>query len=408
MGKIILYILCIQVFICSVSSAQINPLNLCLTQDTTNSSESTAYPTVGMGTGTTFGTDDWTYNNVKLDLFIVVKGNQKLLSADIIVQWDSTYLILESFPGNLFSPNIYNKYDITTGRQRINIANLSGNVQADSNKYLVKLTFRILKPGASTVNIVSSDLRYYDEINDMQVKIPVTNNQGHTKFYVGDFARTRTITYKGDGDINYKDVAMFAQHYGGVKGSDLIYRSKYDIYPTENYFDFYRMPVGDGVIDFYDMVLFTIAYNYEATGVIQGPYMFSGNGKKINVELLRETQSVDKLVYKISVDGDYNDLMALSVKLDYDVSYLKYNNVKYLGNSDNDVLSGVIDNNGKMSIDASVLKNKRSLTANPGNIYEVTFDVIKSGNITQRVFITSAEAFDNSLRLFKTTFENKR
>jgi hypothetical protein len=240
----------------------------------------------------------------------------------------------------------------------------------------------------------------------MQIKIPVTNNQGYTKFYVGDFARTRTVTHKGDGDINYKDVAMFAQHYGGVRGSDLIYRSKYDIYPTENYFDFYRMPVGDGVIDFYDMVLFTIAYNYEANGIIQSPYMLSGNGKEINVELLRGSQSADKLVYRISVNGGYNDLMALSIKLNYDVKYLKYNNVKYLGNSDNDILSGVIDNNGKMSIDASILKNKNSLTANSGNIYEVTFDVIKSGNIMQRVFITSAEAFDNKVQSFKTTFVN--
>lgn len=406
LGKITVFILLIQLFVCAVSIAQINPLNLYLTQDTANTSQTTAYPIVGMGTGTTYGVEDWTYNNVKLNLFVIVTGNQKLLSADFIVKWDSTYLQLESFPGNLLSPNFFNKFDITTGSQRINIASLNGNVQADSSKYLVQLTFNVLKPGVTGVSILNPDLRYYDETNDIQFKIPVTNNQGFVKFYVGDFAKTRTIINKGDGDINYKDVAVFGQHYGGIRDAGAVYRAKYDIYPTENYFDFYKMPLGDGVIDFYDMVLFTIGYNYEANGIIQSPYMPSNNGKEIKLRLTQINNSADKIIYRISVEGNYNDLMAISIKIDYDVNYLKFNSTKYLGKQNDELLSGVINNNGKVSVDASFLKNTNSSSSLSGNIFDVTFDVIKSGMNSQRAYITSAEAFDNKVQSFTTTFVN--
>lgn len=404
--KMTVLLILIQIFICTVLTAQINPVNLYLTQDTANTSQTTAYPIVGMGTGTTYGADDWTYNNIKLNLFVVVTGNQRLLSADFIVKWDSTYLQLESFPGNLFSPNFFNKYDITTGRQRINTASLSGNVLADSSKYIVKLTFNVLKPGVSGVSILNPDIRYYDEMNDIQITIPVTNNQGFVKFYAGDFAKTRTIIYKGDGDINYKDVAMFGQHYGGVRDAGLVYRAKYDIYPTENFFDFYKLPIGDGVIDFYDMVMFTIGYNYEANGIIQSPFVPSNNGKEIKVRLSKENNAADKIIYRISVDEYYNDLMAISIKIDYDVNYLKFNGTKYLGKQNDELLSGVINNNGKVSVDASILKNTNSSSPLSGDIFDVAFDVIKPGNNSQRVYITSAEAFDNKVQSFKTTFVN--
>jgi hypothetical protein len=359
-----------------------------------------------MGTGTVYGPEDWTYTNVKLDLYVVVSGTQKFFTADMTVQWDSTCLSLESHAGNLFAEKYFNTSNLTTGRQRINIASLDGNVMPAANKHLVKLSFSVLKPGVSQVNILSSDLRYYDNINDVQLSIPVTNFNGAVKFYVGDFARSRTIMYRGDGDINYKDVAVFGQKYGGALGINQNYRVKYDIYPTEGGFDQNKMPVGDGVIDFYDLVLFIVGgYDLEANGTIQSPFTLTGNGKNATVKLIQVSNAGGKAVYKILTDAGTGDISALSIKLVYDVKYVRYAGYKYTGSVNGGMMTGAIDNNGVVSIDG-VLLSRAYDGAFSGEVFEVYFDV--TGNAGKNVFITSGEIFDGSFKLYNSVPDNSK
>jgi hypothetical protein len=401
-----IFILSAILLCCSSAFAQTGPLNLYLTQDTANILENTACPITGMGTGTVYGPEDWTYSNVRLDLYVVVSGTQKFFSADLTVQWDSTFLSLESHAGNLFTEKYFTVNNLTTGRQRINIASLNGNVTPSASKHLVKLTFTVLKPGFSSVSVLSSVLRYYDDINDVQFSISVTNYNGKVKFYIGDFARTRMVINRGDGDINYKDVAVFGQKYGGTQGLNQYYRVKYDIYPTESGFDYNKMPVGDGVIDFYDMVLFRVGgYDNEANGTIQGPFTIKGNGKDAKVRITQVSNSGGKTVYRIYTDAGAGEISALSVKLAYDYQHLKYGGFKYTGAANGEMLTGAIDNKGTVSIDA-VLLGSTSAGSFTGNVFEVSFEV--TGNQGSDVFVASAEMFDGSFRLYNSIPENSK
>ena len=300
------------------SRAQVNPLNVYLANDSSSISDTIAYPKAGMGIGSTYGSEDWTYNSPALDLYIDLNGSQSLYAAQMNINWDTNFVSIISRVGNLFDSYFFDTISSKKGNLTINIASLNGNVMPSTGKYLVDLKIKLLKPGFSRVILTNPDFRYFDTANYTQLQIPVTVYNGAVKFYLGDFARSQSVIYLGDGKVNFKDASVFFQHYGSFEG-DGIYRTKFDIASPGN-LDYTSMPVPDGQIDFWDLVMFATGYSKQGSGQLQLKDNYEqvlNKNNHINYYLGNIIKEGENIKIPVYISGDINSLHGISVGVEY-------------------------------------------------------------------------------------------
>ena len=302
--KYLLLIISIYFLLTGLSYSQVSSLNICLSRDSTNFYDSVGFPMVGMGDGVVFGPEDWTYENPKLTMYLLVTGTQPFFASDLIINFDSSKTKLSVLPGNLFANYFMDTISIGLGSIRINIASLASNVMPQPNKYLIKLLVKILKPGYSNLKIQNSDFRYFDEINNVSINVPTNIFNGAIKFYLGDFAHSRTEINRGDGDVNFKDASVFFQHYGSSEG-DGIYERKFDISGGSSNFDYYTLPSTDGSINFYDLIMFVMGYEKEGSGLLMrmnSKLPQSLEGFKVDISSYNQNGNVTENWNPIDVD----------------------------------------------------------------------------------------------------------
>lgn len=307
----LLYILTI-----SELKSQVNPLNVYLSSNINSVTDTVAYPKAGMGLGSVYGIEDWTYNSPKVDLYIEFGGSQSIYAAEMSIIWDTSFVSITAEAGNLFELYFFDTISSSAGNLKIDIASLNGNVMPMLGKYLIDLKIKLLKPGYSRVFLTNTDFRYFDEINNRQIQIPLTIYNGAVKFYLGDFAKNRTVINLGDGDVNFKDASVFFQHYNSFEG-DGIFKTKFDIASAGN-LNYFAMPVPDGQIDFWDLVMFATGYSKEGSGQLENKiknnenqvmnknnkiYCFPGN-------FIKEGSNIK---VPVMISGNLNNIHGLSI-----------------------------------------------------------------------------------------------
>lgn len=387
--------------------SQVGSLNILVSSDSSQNTSlySVVFPRIGMGTGQTYSADDWTYENVRIPAYIVLSGNQSLYAAKFDLVYDPSKINIQVEKGDLFNESLLETKTAGISDILVNVSSLTGNVMPLAGKSLVKIYISVIKPGYSQIQISNPDLRFYDQLNDMQLNIPASAFAGTVKFYLGDFATARTVQWIGDGNVNYQDAAVFGQHYGAMTGSAL-YCKKYDIYPTQNSLDYYSMPEGDGVIDFYDMILFAIGYNYEANGNLLIKAGKENKMKKIDFILKDITVSEgNKIVIPIYAEGDVSDLRGYSLKIlfnDIDFESIEFQNRN--GISNENIFSHIQSDDKSLTLDVAVLGASNSINTS-GKLGEI---IIKcKGKIKKtEIAIISAIAMDSSLGAFLTNIRN--
>lgn len=404
--KMIIILICF--FVYSESYCQITNLDISVSRDSSQNSNSYSviYPRVGMGTGDVFGNDDWTYNDVKIPAYIVLNGNQPLFAARFDLAFDSSKINLQIEKGDLFTLSMLEIRSNSNSNITVNISSLSGNAMPMAGKSLVKLYISVLKPGISALQINNPELKFYDAKNDVQFNIPVSVYSGTVKFYLGDFATARTVQWTGDGNVNYQDVCVFGQHYGSLKGSSPLYKTKFDLYPTKNFIDYYSMPEGDGSIDFYDLILFAIGYNYEASGNLLFKTSKDTTMKKIYFSLkdiaIKES---NKIIVPLYVDGEVKDLRGYSLKLllnDVNFDTIEFQN-RCNVNSDN-IFTHIQRDGQTLTLDVAVLGASNSIN-NSGELGEIIFKFERNKNKPEFALI-SAVAMDSFVGPFLTYIRN--
>ena len=243
------------------------PLNLFVSSDSAcaDTFHLLTSPSPGMGTGIKYGPDDWTYNNPSLNIYIAPKGTQSFMASQFCIEWDSTIASLSSASiGNFFNNPVFQYSVLSSGKLLVNISNLDGNSLPAGGKYLVKIILTLLKPGKSPINITGTSLKYYDASVSGFKEILTKVNNGCIKFYPGDFCSSDSVRSIGDGRVNYNDLVLFSLAYWGTRDSSG-YRAKFDIGPSAG--DYFSMPASDGIISFEDLAVFTSGYSYHAQGL---------------------------------------------------------------------------------------------------------------------------------------------
>jgi len=408
-GKILMIMILISLSYITEAYSQVGSLNILVSSDSSKNtnSYSVVFPRTGMGTGQTYSADDWTYENVRIPAYIVLSGNQSLYAARFDLIYDPSKINIQVEKGDLFNESLLETEKTGLSDILVHVSSLTGNVMPSAGKSLVKIYISVIKPGYSQIQISNPDLRFYDQINDIQLSIPATAFAGAVKFYLGDFATSRTEQWTGDGNVNYQDAAVFGQHYGAMTGSAL-YCKKYDIYPTQNSLDYYSMPEGDGVIDFYDMILFAIGYNYEANGNL---LIKAGKGnqmKKIDFILKDITVSGgNKIAIPVYAEGDVRDLKGYSLKIlfnDIDFESIEFENRN--GISNENIFSHIQSDDKSLTLDVAVLGASYSINTS-GKLGEILIKC--KGKINKCEFaIISAIAMDSSLGSFLTNIRNNK
>ena len=393
------------------SESQVNPLNVYLSSIINSYTDTIAYPKAGMGTGNIYGIEDWTYNSPKLDLYVLLSGNQSLYAAEMSIQWDANLFYVNAEPGNLFDLYYFDTISTAPGNLKINIASLSGNVMPALGKYLVNLKILILKPGYSNVVMINPDYRYFDNITNTQQQIPLTVTNGAVKFYLGDFARRRTVIDLGDGDVNFKDASVFFQHYASAVG-DGIYRTKFDIASLGN-LNYYLLPVPDGLINFWDMVMFVTGYELEGSGQLlikTGKEEIAGvNNPNIKCSLGNIVREGSNIRIPVKITGDLNVLKGASISVTYNSKYYEflevsegeiYKNTNYMSAHREQGSTVYLD---AVSVSRTVRTNTGEITA--GYIVLKEKESMRSGNT--EISITSFDAVDYNNGYIKTELINK-
>ena len=389
--------------------SQVNPLNVYLSGDVNSASDTVAYPKAGMGTGSTYGSEDWTYNSPKVDLYLEFSGSQSLYAAEMNVRWDTSFVSITAEAGNLFDLYFMDTISSSAGNLKIDIASLNGNVMPILGKYLIDLKIKLLKPGYSRVFLTNTDFRYFDEINNTQIQIPLIISNGAVKFYLGDFAKSQPVISKGDGNVNFKDAAVFFQHYNSFEG-DGIYRTKFDIASPGN-LDYYSMPVPDGQIDFWDLVMFATGYAKQGSGqlLIKGGDMnFINQNNKINFSLGNISKEGSNIKIPLIISGDINALHGVSIGVEYDpvhYEFIELNKGEMFNRED--VISAYRLQGSAIYLDAVTLRD-----INLGNSKEVIAGYIifkekSAANKKPEIGLISCEALDYNNITIKTELLQK-
>jgi hypothetical protein len=412
-SKIFFFIIILLIVILILESkAQVNPLNIYLTGDSSSITDTIAYPKAGMGTGITYGSEDWTYNSPAVDLYLELSGSQSLYAAEMSILWDTNYISISAQAGNLFNSYFFDTISSGRGNLKINIASLNGNVMPAINKYLIDIKIKLLKPGFSRVFLTNTDYRYFDEINNRQLQIPLTIHNGAVKFYLGDFARSRTVINLGDGDVNFKDASVFFQHYGSYEG-DGIFRTKFDIASAGN-LNYFILPVPDGQIDFWDLVMYVTGYTKEGSGLLEnkitnGENQVINKNNKINCFLGSFIKEGNNVKIPVKISGDLKELNGLSIGVTFNSEYFDFADVSdgEFFKSQNTISAHRLQGS-TVFLDAVTIRNIGY--SNSGEIiagYLLLKEKVVSSNSNIEISLTSCDAIDYYNSLIKTELINK-
>jgi len=397
--KYLLLIISIYFLLTGLSYSQVSSLNICLSRDSTNFYDSVGFPMVGMGDGVVFGPEDWTYENPKLTMYLLVTGTQPFFASDLIINFDSSKTKLSVLPGNLFANYFMDTISIGLGSIRINIASLASNVMPQPNKYLIKLLVKILKPGYSNLKIQNSDFRYFDEINNVSINVPTNIFNGAIKFYLGDFAHSRTEINRGDGDVNFKDASVFFQHYGSSEG-DGIYERKFDISGGCCNFDYYTLPSTDGSINFYDLIMFVMGYEREGSGLLMrmnSKLPQSLEGFKVDISSYNQNGNVIEVPLKFLKGSSF--IKSISIGIIFDNKIISYTGFTNNLRNENSIV--IPRSQGTMIyIDIASLGAGNSINSDGVIFSKILFKRISSGDISKILRITSCDILTTNNELY--------
>jgi len=375
-----------------------NPDDLYLTVDNTSPSSTIFYPQVGMGSGTTYGADDWTYTTPKCTLYVVPTGTQSFVAANFTVLFDATKASVSASAGDMFAGGTFFTSTPAAGQLLIETSNLNQtmNVAPGSDKYLAKLIFTLLKPGYNSVTLDGIDVRYYDAVNDNQASVYITSHPGAMKFYLGDFA-TASVTTSGDGLINFNDLSPFSLAYWSESdGSPAGYKAKFDIGPTNSGGSYFAMPTPDGAIEFEDLVIFSIGYGKSAAGQLP-----KEKPRPVTLALGQSSTSDDVVRVPITLNGEVNDIRAFSLTARY-TSTMKYVGVEKAGELATEY--GFMmekSENGTVRVDAAIIGSEHEGISKSGTVGYLLF----SG--TGKVELTQAKARDSWNREIVVTLKQQ-
>ena len=350
-------------------------LELFVTSDTSrpDTNHAVLFPHAGMGTGTMYGIDDWTYRSPIMTFYIEPVGTSSIGVAEFDVTWDATKANLTVTNGTMF--DFFAKQNIAAGKLRINAGaapNLT--VSPSTGKYIAKLEFTVTQPGLNQITITNADFRSF--AGDTQQNIQVTAHAGTIKFYLGDFTSQTDGTPIGDGKINFSDLVKFALSYFSESDGDPSgYKAKFDIGPTGSSGSYFSMPNPDGCIQFEDLAIFSLGYGKTAMQQLlkttEEPVLFCLQ------PFSQKTEGCIKVPLFIS--GDHMNVRAFSISMTYPSSLLEYSGFEKSGEMNFDycfmaakALSGAVtldgavmspDNDGisKQGIIAYVIFKQRSL-----------------------------------------------
>ncbi|HZW38435.1 MAG TPA: T9SS type A sorting domain-containing protein [Ignavibacteriaceae bacterium] len=301
--------------------------------------------------------DDWTYTSMPVTFYVLPVGNQGLFAADFKIKWDATkasFVSLED--GNLLSNTL--KQTNIAGEVTVNAANLGStiNVTPDGQKYLAKITLNITKPGYNYVMLDNIDFRFYQ--NDEQTSVFATTTPGAVKMYLGDFVKDADtdVNTIGDGLVNQADLFAFAPAYWSVTAQPL-FKTKFDVGPTNASGNYFAMPTPDGKIEFEDLAIFAIGYGKSANNQLpkkaEQNLLFAADAPVVNGQEIR---------VPITVSGNVVDLRALSMIF---ASNMQLVRVEKAGQLDNEMtFAAAKQENGIITFDAAVIGEQQSVNAN--------------------------------------------
>ena len=110
------------------------------------------FPHAGMGTGTVYSADDWTYNTPTMKFYVVPVGLQSIGASELEINWDAAKADLIITNGNMF--DFFAQQDISAGKKRINVgASTNLNISPSTGKYLAQLEFTVIQPGFNEITI---------------------------------------------------------------------------------------------------------------------------------------------------------------------------------------------------------------------------------------------------------------
>ena len=347
-------------------------------------------PHFGIGDGTVYGDDDWTYNSPHLTFFVVPVGTQAIGASEFEINWDAPKATLAVTNGNML--DFFAVQDISNGKKRINLGASSNlNILPSAGKYLVQLDFTIIQPGYNEIAITGTDLRYFS--GDEQQTIPVTTHSGSIKFYLGDFSSENNVTTRGDGKINFDDLVQFALSYFSESDGDPSgYKAKFDIGPTNTNGNYFTMPNPDGHIQFEDLAIFSIGYG--KTAAHQLP---KGNPLPIKISTRSTSQDTKGMItVPLAISGVPRDVRVLSVSLNYPPSSLEYAGYEKCGEMNHEYcFMAAKAKNSTVTLDAAVIGTEHESLSKEGIFANLIFKE-RSSAISYHVNIQSAKARDSN------------
>jgi len=349
--------------------------------DDTSEENRIAFPYAGMGTEDGdiqfYGDDDWTYIDPEFIFYVVAEGDDEIIAAEFYIEWDHTQLSVTIEEGNFFANQNsgWEVLEVDDGLVRVNASSLQGNVAPFPGSYFAEISVAVTEPGFGEISIADVDLRYYDASADEQVEIPSETFDGEIKFYLGDFGREDDGEL-GDGIIDFNDLMLFSGAYWTERGDD-DYRTKYDIGPTDAGGSYFAMPSPDGVIDFEDLVIFSIGYYKSADGEL-----LKDRAEPLRIIAYEPEERANKLSIPIGFEGDVTDVRALSFKFDYPNASLSFIDAAASGELDQEmgfIASREID--GIVQVDASIIREVFSQEGVFAYLHFEKDDAFDSGSI---------------------------
>ncbi|PTM19116.1 MAG: hypothetical protein DA446_08560, partial [Bacteroidetes bacterium] len=230
--------------------------------------------------GSALQSGDWSYEDHAVDFAVIPSTGitQGMQAASLTVYYDATVLDLTGVTEGTFFTNTENGGSFlmqeladstgsdgsVTGRVRVDVANLGGNVALYANTdSLFTLNFVLAGAGYGDVKVHAYELNVFDEYNqaginaDLALFLEAESNTGEVLFYPGDTSSPGASGVP-DTKVDFSDLTGFAAAYFTSSG-DAGYRLKYDI-GSSGVTSYYALPVSDGQISFRDLVTFATGY----------------------------------------------------------------------------------------------------------------------------------------------------
>jgi len=230
--------------------------------------------------GSALQSGDWSYEDHAVDFAVIPSTGitQGMQAASLTIYYDATVLDLTGVTEGTFFTNTENGGSFlmqeladstgsdgsVTGRVRVDVANLGGNVALYANTdSLFTLNFVLAGAGYGDVKVHAYELNVFDEYNqaginaDLALFLEAESNTGEVLFYPGDTSSPGASGVP-DTKVDFSDLTGFAAAYFTSSG-DAGYRLKYDI-GSSGVTSYYALPVSDGQISFRDLVTFATGY----------------------------------------------------------------------------------------------------------------------------------------------------